>query len=309
MHLKILGSAAGGGFPQWNCACPNCRAVRAGLFSGKRRLQTQIAVSGDDTSWFLLGASPDLRAQIESTAELQPHSRTRNSPIAGVVLASADLDHVLGLLLLREMHPFQVWASSPVTETVRHENAMFRMLNRIENQVCWKTISSGQEFSLESVYGAKGRITCRTIPLSCQLPAYAVNSGHSAAASNEAVVGLVLKSDSGKTLGFFPQLPQLTPELKSLFATLDCLLLDGTFWSDDELIQLQGSSQSAHDMGHIPVGGKYGTLCQLADISKPRKMYIHINNTNPMLNEAGAEYRAVRDAGWELAEDGCHLSL
>ena len=110
-------------------------------------------------------------------------------------------------------------------------------------------------------------------------------------------------------MGFFPQLAKLTPELKGLFATLDCLLLDGTFWSDDELIQLQGFGQRAYEMGHVPVGGENGTLRQLAGLTKPRKMYIHINNTNPMLNEAGAEYRQVRDSGWELAEDGCHLSL
>ena len=110
-------------------------------------------------------------------------------------------------------------------------------------------------------------------------------------------------------MGFFPQLALLTPEVKSVFAKLDCLLLDGTFWSDDELIRLQGSGQRAREMGHIPVGGEDGTLQQLAELSTPRKMYIHINNTNPMLNEAGAEYRAVRDAGWELAEDGCHFKL
>ena len=110
-------------------------------------------------------------------------------------------------------------------------------------------------------------------------------------------------------MGFFPQLSNINPVLMSIFAALDCLLLDGTFWSDDELIRLQGSGQRAREMGHIPVGGEDGTLHQLAELSTPRKMYIHINNTNPMLNEAGAEYRAVRDAGWELAEDGCHFTL
>jgi pyrroloquinoline quinone biosynthesis protein B len=122
-------------------------------------------------------------------------------------------------------------------------------------------------------------------------------------------MGLVVTAPSGATLGFFPQLPELTEELKSLFAQLDCLLLDGTFWSDDELIQLQGPGQSAREMGHIPVGGEDGTLQRLSNISTPRKMYIHINNTNPMLNEAGPEYKAVRDAGWELTEDGCNFTL
>lgn len=305
MQVKILGSAAGGGFPQWNCACPNCRAVRSGQFKGKPRLQTQVAVSGDGLSWFLLGASPDLRLQIESARELHPCSGARSSPIGGVVLLSADLDHVLGLLLLRELQPFQVWAAAPVIEILRGGNSMFGMLNRVDDQVRWNAIRAGEQFSLRSLLGDGSGITCRAVALSSRYPAYASRTPQ----SEEAVLGLILTSASGKTLGFFPQLPTLTPELKSLFATLDCLLLDGTFWSDEELIRLQSSRQRAHEMGHAPVGGEDGTLRQLAGLTKPRKLYIHINNTNPMLNEAGAEYRQMRDSGWELAEDGCQLNL
>jgi len=309
MQVKILGSAAGGGFPQWNCACANCHALRGGQFTGKARLQTQVAVSGDGLSWFLLGASPDLRLQIESARELHPRSGSRSSPISGVVLASADLDHVLGLLLLRELQPFQVWAAAPVIEILRSENSMFAMLNRVDNQVRWNAIRAGEPFHLKSITGKDANICCRTIALSSRYPAYSAGNPSGTRTNSEAVLGLILTSPTGKTLGFFPQLPLLTPELKSLFATLDCLLLDGTFWSDDELIRLQGSGQRAREMGHIPVGGEEGTLRQLAELTKPRKMYIHINNTNPMLNEAGAEHRLVRDSGWELAEDGCQLSL
>src|SRR2546423_13668185 len=131
MQVKILGSAAGGAFPQWNCACPNCHAVGGGQFQGKARSQTQVAVSSDGESWFLLGASPDLRTQIEGWAELHPRSGTRNSPISGVVPASADLDHVLGLLLLRELQSFRVCAAQSVIKGFRNDNSMFRMLNRI----------------------------------------------------------------------------------------------------------------------------------------------------------------------------------
>jgi pyrroloquinoline quinone biosynthesis protein B len=305
MQVKILGSAAGGGFPQWNCACTNCAAVRSGQFKGKARSQTQVAVSGDGRSWFLLGASPDLRYQIESSPELHPTSGIRHSPICGVVLASADLDHVLGLLLLRELQPFQVYAAEPVIDILRSQNSMFGMLNRVADQVRWNTIHAREHFPLKFLTGDRCGIDCQPVALSSRFPAYAAGLPP----SDEATLGLVLATPSGATLGFFPQLPKLTPELKSLFATLDCLLLDGTFWSDDELIRLQGSGQHAHQMGHIPVGGEDGTLRQLAGLTKPRKMYIHINNTNPMLNEAGAEYRAVRDSGWELAEDGCHFNL
>ena len=305
MQVKILGSAAGGGFPQWNCACTNCAAVRHGQFRGKARSQTQVAVSADGRSWFLLGASPDLRFQIESSPELHPTSGTRHSPICGVVLASADLDHVLGLLLLRELQPFQVYATEPVINILRGQNSMFGMLNRVPDQVRWNTISVGEQLALTSVAGERSGIDCRPVALSSRFPPYAKG----APTSDDATLGLVLSNPSGATLGFFAQLPKLTPQLKDLFATLDCLLLDGTFWSDDELIRLQGSGQQAREMGHIPVGGEDGTLRQLSGLTKPSKMYIHINNTNPMLNEAGAEYRAVRDAGWELAEDGCHFNL
>src|SRR5207302_4652202 len=137
MRVKILGSAAGGAFPQWNCACANCRAVRAGTFHGKPRTQTQVAITQDGRSWFLLGASPDLRAQIEATPELHPRDGVRQSPIAGLVLANADLDHVLGLLLLRELQPLRVYATASVRRILREDNSIFAMLERIPNQALW----------------------------------------------------------------------------------------------------------------------------------------------------------------------------
>jgi pyrroloquinoline quinone biosynthesis protein B len=305
MQVKILGSAAGGGFPQWNCACPNCHALRHGQFQGKARSQTQVAVSSDGRSWFLLGASPDLRFQIESSPELHPAAGTRNSPICGVVLVSADLDHVLGLLLLRELQPFQVCATESVIDILRGQNSMFGMLNRVPDQVRWNTIRAGEQFPLNSRNAADAGLACKAVALSSRYPAYVAGMPE----LEDATLGLILKSRSGATLGFFPQLPKLTPGLRDLFAALDCLLLDGTFWSDDELIRLQGFGQRAREMGHVPVGGEDGTLRQLAGLSKPRKMYIHLNNTNPLLNEASPEYRKVRDSGWELAEDGCHFNL
>src|SRR5271165_3549650 len=137
MQIKILGSAAGGAFPQWNCACANCRAVRAGTFRGKPRTQTQLAISADNRTWFLLGASPDLRGQIEATAELHPRKGVRQSPISGVLLANADLDHVLGLLLLRELQPLRVHATASVRRILREDNSIFKMLQRIPDQLAW----------------------------------------------------------------------------------------------------------------------------------------------------------------------------
>ena len=151
MHVKILGSAAGGGFPQWNCGCRNCSSLRAGKFNGKARTQTQVAVSEDGRSWFLLGASPDLRAQIEATPELHPRDGVRRSPIAGVVLTNADIDHVLGLLLLRELQPFCVYATESVRRILQEDNSMFAMLNRVPDQVQWADIVPGKIFPLDTV--------------------------------------------------------------------------------------------------------------------------------------------------------------
>jgi pyrroloquinoline quinone biosynthesis protein B len=308
MQVKILGSAAGGGFPQWNCACTNCRMVRIGKFAGRPRAQAQVAVSPDGRSWFLLGASPDLRIQIEKSADLHPKQGTRRgSPFAGVILSCAELDHVLGLLHLRELQPFTVYATPSVTSILREQNTMFRMLNRVPDQVIWQNLHPGDEFSLTLPSGEEAGLDCRAIPISDRYPSYVcrpdkLNPG-------DATIGLILTSKNGRSLGYFPGVGTITEELLKLLQSLDLLLFDGTFWSEDELIQLRGSGQSAHDMGHIPVGGEFGSLRQLAGLRSRRKLYIHINNTNPMLNEAGPEYRAVRDAGWDLAEDGCQVTL
>ena len=306
MHVKILGSAAGGGFPQWNCACQNCRFVRQGQFAGKARSQTQVSLSEDGHSWFLLGASPDLRMQIENSPELHPTDGVRDSPLSGVVLPGADIDQTLGLLLLRELQPFYVYATSSVIRILREQNSMFRMLNRTGDQVRWKTIRASKSFPLCTVGDKPTGITCMPLALSSRYPAYVDSSGLE---PKDAVLGLILTSASGKKLAYLPSVASVSHELRDQLNHVDLLLFDGTFYSDDELVRLQGSGQQAHEMGHMAVGGKDGSLHQLATLKKPRKLYIHINNTNPMLNEAGPEFREVREAGWELAEDGWQTTL
>ena len=307
MHVKILGSAAGGGFPQWNCACPNCRLVRSGKFPGKARSQAQVAVSEDGKSWFLLGASPDLRSQIEATPQLQPRAGTNGSPLCGVVLACADLDHVLGLLLLRELQPLNVYATGSVTRLLREQNSMFAMLNRAPDQVRWRAMRVEESFQLCSPSGHQTGITCTSIPVSNRYPAYA--SSDPTLNPDEAVVGLILASDSGKNVVYVPAVASITRCLREWLEKADLLLFDGTFYSDDELTRVRGFGDRAREMGHIPVGGEDGSLRQLAGLRIRRKLYIHINNTNPMLNETSPEYRAVREAGWELAEDGWQATL
>ena len=310
MLVKILGSAAGGGFPQWNCACANCSALRAGTFRGRARSQTQVAISSDGDNWFLLGASPDLRSQIEATAALHPRlnssQNARHSPIKGVVLQSADLDHVVGLLLLRELQPLNVYATAPVLRILRERNSMFGMVNRVPNQIAWHTIVPGAEFELMEGEGPSG-LRCEAVGLSCRYPAYAKEASGVSAAP-EAVVGVQV-SASVKTLAFFPAVAQWDNALLERLRSADVVLIDGTFWSDDELIRVQGGGQTAREMGHLPVGGPGGMLECFDGVTRPRKIFVHVNNTNPMLDESSPEYREVRTAGWEVAEDGWHFDL
>jgi len=315
MQVKILGSAAGGGFPQWNCACLNCRALRAGKFRGKGRTQTQVAISTDSTSWFLLGASPDLRAQIESTPELRPRmseNATRQSPIAGVVLLNADIDHVAGLLLLRELQPLSAYATESVRRIIAEDNSMFAMLQRVPGQLTWTDFTPRKTFRLLAPSGEDSGLRCRGLSLGAHFPAYVSSRRRSELASGEASLGLIVDSPSGKRLAYMPAVPQITDELVKEFDSVDVLLFDGTFWSDDELRRMQGresNAQTAQQMGHVAVSSPDGSLAQLAQLKRPRKIYIHINNTNPMLNEASPEYLQVRAAGWEIAEDGWQFDL
>ena len=312
MVVKILGSAAGGGFPQWNCSCLNCRSLRAGTLRGKTRTQTQIAVQSDSQHWFLLGASPDLRVQIESTPELHPRAdreTTRHSPICGAVLLNADIDQVLGILLMRELQPLNAYATLSVRRILTEDNSMFGMLQRVDRQLKWTEISPGKTFSLETPEGADSGLRCRSLSLGRHFPAYVSSTRKLALTLQEASLGLIVESPTGKHLAFMPAVPQIDEGLRKEADSADVLLFDGTFWSDDELIQLQGSGRTALEMGHVPVSSPTGSLAQLAHLKTPRKIYVHINNTNPMLNQGSPEYRQVRDAGWEIAEDGWQFEL
>jgi pyrroloquinoline quinone biosynthesis protein B len=308
MRIEILGSAAGGGFPQWNCACGNCKALRAGTFPGKRRTQTQVAISDDEKNWFLLNASPDLRLQIEGTPPLHPNSGTRSSPIAGVVLTSADLDQIVGLLSLRELQAFRVWCTPSLQKILREDNAVFGMLNRISNQVVWMDVVPGASFSLTSVAGEDARLLCETFSIGSRYPAY-VGAKAEQLAPEEASLGVQITSITGRRVMYLPAVPYLDEALLHRMQAADVLLFDGTFWSDDELIRVQGSGATAQEMGHVPVSSPDGSLNRLAGLKKPRKVFVHVNNTNPMLNESSAEYREVRAAGWEIAEDGWRIDL
>ncbi len=309
MRVEILGSAAGGGFPQWNCNCRNCRSLRAGIFPAKSRTQTQVAVSDDGRAWFLLNASPDLRLQIERTPALQPGGTVRDSPISGVLLTSADIDQIAGLLSLRELQPFRTYCTASLRRILQEDNSVFGMLNRVPQQVSWTEIKLDETFPLLTTTGNDSGICCEVFSLGNKYPVYVSPKRAEMLKPEEALLGAMLTASSGARLAYMPAVPAINERLLQLLETADVVLFDGTFWSDGELIQVQGSGATAREMGHVPVSGDGGSLCELAGLQRPRKVFVHVNNTNPMLDESSAEYREVTAAGWELAEDGWQFNL
>jgi pyrroloquinoline quinone biosynthesis protein B len=310
MRIKVLGSAAGGGFPQWNCICPNCSALRAGTLKGRARTQAQVAVSPDPSRWFLLNASPDLRQQILSTPELNPPSGTRGTPISTVLLTSADVDSVMGLLHLREFQPLHIFSTVSVRRILTEENGLFRVLGRSNPPVRWEAMPPDRLMPLvpPSAPGMKDGLFYKAVPLLGSFPDYVSDSLRGSLPPEEAVVGLVL-IHKDKKLFYGPSLPGVGEEWRRAVDDCDLALLDGTFWKDDELVTAKRSRKTAREMGHMPVGGDRGLFRQPFRLGKTRRVLVHINNTNPILNEDSPEHRTVREAGWEIAYDGMEFEL
>lgn len=300
LHFKLLGTAAGGGIPQWNCSCRICALSRKHPEILPPRLQLQASISGDGRRWILLNASPDLRSQIESNAELQPSPANgeRNTPIEAIVLTSADLDQVLGVLLLREFQPLTIYATPLIRRTLE-ANSFFKMMHRVPNQLTWVDMIPGTTFLL----GDSG-ISCTPIPLAGGLPLYAKewNTG----VPGDAAVGLLLENN-GKWLAYTPTVPAITVELKEIYESCKVVLMDGTFWSDAELSSTHRGTPRAREIGHVPLAGPDGTIELMADVTSPEKIFVHINNTNPMLDPRSAECAAVLQSGWKIGYDGWEL--
>ena len=285
MKLRVLGSAAGGGFPQWNCACANCRDVRAGDPRLLSRTQDSVAASGDGDGWILLNASPDLRTQIENTRELQPR-HGRDTPIRGIILTNGDLDHVLGLFSLRESTPLTLWATEPVESGLR-SNTIWRTLERFPGQVTWRRLELGREVEV----GAGLCVTAR--PMAGKLPIHLEGRARPSPGDN---VGLWLRK--GKTTAAY------VPGARSVdgLERADVLLFDGTFFEEDELPKLGLGTKRADEMGHVPVS-------RSLTMRNGRRIYTHINNSNPMLRKGSPEEARVLAAGWQIAHDGMEIAL
>jgi pyrroloquinoline quinone biosynthesis protein B len=305
MIIKVLGSAAGGGFPQANCSCRNCADVRAGKPGLSRRTQSSLAVSPDGDRWVLLNASPDLRQQVEATPELAPRGNqgVRSSPISAVVLTSGDVDHTAGLLSLREGFSFGLYASERVLAALA-ANPIFNVLD-------------------------PGRVPRTALPLDraiqvmagIEVAAFAV-PGKVALYMEDATAGPSLGTQPGDTLGlevsdpdgrrtffYIPGCAAVDGMLANRLAGAALVLFDGTLYSDDELIAQGLSAKTGRRMGHVSIAGHDGSMAAFADLGIERRIYVHLNNSNPVLREDSPERATVERAGWEVACDGMEIRL
>jgi pyrroloquinoline quinone biosynthesis protein B len=306
VRIRVLGSAAGGGFPQWNCGCGNCRGVREGTIRALPRTQESVAVSADGECWFLLNASPEIRSQIESFVSLHPRG-ARHSPIAGVLVTNGDLDHCLGLLSLRESHPIVVYATDRMRRGFIEGNVLYRTLERFPGQVSWRVLKPGREEPLTALDGSATGLTVEAVLLPGKAPLHLVDL---APPDPEDNVGFIIRDRStSAALAYFSGVARVSDDVVAALDGSACVFFDGTFWSADELPSQGLGTKRAEDMAHVPIGGASGSLQALSRVRASRRVYIHLNNTNPVLREDSAERRAVAAAGWDVAHDGMEIVL
>lgn len=301
----VLGSAAGGGYPQWNCRCAVCRLSWDGDPRVSARSQTSLAVSADGKAWSLFNAAPDLRAQIAAVPWLHPRTEPRGSPIAAVVLTGAEVDQTAGLLTLRERQPFALIATAE-TQRILADNTIFDVLT--SDLVTRRTVTPGVSFDLPGGLTAELFMVPGKIPLYLESGAPATaETGARALADSGGTVGVTI-TDGAATLAFVPGTAAMTPDLAVRLGAADAVLFDGTLFSDDEMIASGTGAKTGRRMGHMPIDGGDGSLAALAGL-RGRRIYIHINNTNPILIEGSPERRRVEAAGWEVAKDGMVIAL
>jgi pyrroloquinoline quinone biosynthesis protein B len=306
MKIKVLGSSAGGGFPQWNCNCRNCGGVRNGTLAAQRRTQSSIAVSANGEDWLLVNASPDLLAQIAAHPELQPARRVRDSGIAAVITMDAQIDHVTGLLMLRERDtPLPLYVTDAVLQDLSTGLPVVSILAHYCGVERHAIPLDGAPFAVPALPG----IRIEALPLSSKAPPY---SPHREAPQRGDNIGLTfIDQHSGKRAFYAPGLGAPEPHVLEAMNAADLLLVDGTLWTPDEMIELGLSKKTAADMGHLAQTGAGGMIDVLDSIERTglRKVLIHINNTNPILVEDGPERRQLADHGIEVAFDGMAFEL
>ena len=298
MHVRILGSAAGGGFPQWNCSCLTCEAARTGARPAERRTQSSIAVRGSTGPWFLVNASPDLRQQIEFLTS-ERNDGLRATPFAAVLLTDAEIDHTAGLLLLRESSvPIQVYSSDAVRGALTDGYPVLRMLE-LYCGIGWSPLEPGVRIPLPG-----SSLDVEAFSTGGDAPLYLDDGAEAPEA-----FGLTFRdAESDGVLTYAPGLARLDEAILSRLDASDCVLVDGTFWRDDEMIALGIGSRTARDMGHVPLDGEDGSLAALGRV-RARTILVHVNNTNPILLDDSPERAAVGASGVEVGRDGMEIEL
>jgi len=302
VRVRVLGSAAGGGFPQWKCNCRNCAGVRTGSLRARRRTQSSIAVSGDGLSWLLCNASPDIAAQIAAAPELQSCT-LRGSAVAAVALTDGQIDHATGLLLLREGARLRLYTTELVHRDLTDAFPVLRVLEHFCG-VDWHRIAPDSgSFTVDGVEG----IELQAVALSGKPAPFSPRRDAPQAGDN---VGFVIRDRrSGASVFYAPGIADMDDSLRTTMAAVDCLLVDGTFWTDDEMIRLGVGHKRAREIGHLPQAGPGGMLEHLKALPHARRVLIHINNTNPMLDEDSEERRLLEREGIEVAFDGMEIAL
>lgn len=306
MQVLILGSGAGGGFPQWNCHCSNCKGLRHHTIKAKPRTQSSIAVSGDGENWILINASPDLREQINAHPQLWPtEGISRGTAIRSIVLTDSQIDHTTGLLTLREGLPLPVYCTDVVKEDLTTSFPLFTLLKHWHGGLEHHRISTHLESDFTPV-GAQG-LRFQPVVLESNAPPYSTYRDNIVAGNN---IGLkITDTSSGHVLFYAPGCMQANTTVKQVMGEAHCVLFDGTLWVDEEMIDNGFSQRLGTQMGHMPVNGDKGAIALLNQFDVKRKILIHINNTNPVLNENSAAHHALIEQGIELAYDGMQIEV
>ena len=310
MIIKILGAAAGGGFPQWNCNGRNSASVRSGNLGFSPRTQSSIAVSSDGVRWVLFNASPDLRQQIADNKELWPAADgpLRNSPIRAVVVTNADVDHIIGLINLREAQAFSIYGSSRVLATLK--------VNSVFN-VCNEAIVPRHELPLEATTQISGAgedlgltVEAFAVPGKVALYLEDTKAGGNFGSREGDTIGLrVIETATGKSFFYIPGCAELDAPLAARVKGASLIFFDGTLYTDDEMIRQGLMQKTGARMGHISISGPQGSIEAFKDLAIQRKVYVHINNSNPVLDDNSSERRAAQAAGWEIGFDGMEIRL